>query len=69
MLILWPLAISSAQNLSRVILVEDLCKPIEVKKGMVHIHQIRARPSWMDSIVLFFKENVLPKGKSKADKV
>ena len=36
---------------------------------MAHIHQIRARPSWMDPIVLFLKEDVLPKEKSKADKV
>ena len=36
---------------------------------MIHIHQIRVRPSWMDSIVLFLKEDILPKGKSEADKV
>ena len=36
---------------------------------MAHIHQIRARPSWMDPIVLFLKEDVLPKEKSEADKV
>ena len=59
----------SAQGLPWVILVEDLCKPIEVKKGMVHIYRIGVGPSWMDSIVLFFKEDVLPKGKSKANKV
>ena len=42
------LATSSAQGLPRVILVEDLCKPTEVKREMVHIHQIRVGPSWMD---------------------
>ena len=36
---------------------------------MVHIHQIRVGPSWMDSIVLFLKEDILPKGKARADKV
>ena len=49
--------------------MEDLCKPIEVEKNTVHVHLIRAGPSWMDSIVLFLKEDVLPEGKSKADKV
>ena len=53
----------------QVILVENLCKPTEVKKGMVHIHQIRVGPSWMDSIMLFFKEDILPKEKSEVDKV
>ena len=63
------LAISSAQNLPRVILVEDLCKPTEVKKGVVYIHQIRMGPSWMDSIVLFLKEDILPEEKLEAYKV
>ena len=63
------LATSSAQGLPRVILVEDLCKPIEVKREMVHIHQIRVGPSWMDPIVLFLKKDILSKGKSEADKV
>ena len=63
------LVISSTQSLPRVILVENLCKRIEMKKEMVHIHQIRVGPGWMDSIVLFLKKDILPKGKSKADKV
>ncbi|XP_050264082.1 uncharacterized protein LOC126708304 [Quercus robur] len=62
------LAISLAQDLPRVILVEDLCKPIEVKREMVHIHQIRVGPSWMDPIVLFLKEDILSEEKSKANK-
>ena len=36
---------------------------------MVHVHQIKVGPSWMDSIVLFLKEDILPEDKSKADKV
>ena len=63
------LATSSAQGLPRVILVEDLCKPTGMKRGMVHIHQIKVGLSWMDSIVLFLKEDILPEEKSKADKV
>ena len=35
------LATSSAQSLPRVILVKDLCKPTEVGRNVVHIHQIR----------------------------
>ena len=36
---------------------------------MVPIHQIRVGPRWMDSIVLFLKEDVLPENKSEVDKV
>ena len=63
------LATSSAKNLPRVILVEDLCKPTELRGNVVHVHQIRVGPSWMDSILLFPKEDVLLENKSKADKV
>ena len=63
------LATFSLQSLPRVILIEDLCKPIEVEKNMVHVHQIRAMPSWTDSIVLFLKEDILPKSKFEANKV
>ena len=44
------LATSLAQDLPRVILVEDLNKPIETRETS-QIHQIRTRPSWMDSII------------------
>ena len=63
------LATSSAQSLPRVILVEDLCKPTEIVRNMVHIHQIRVGPSSMDFIVLFLKEDIMLEGKSKANKV
>ena len=36
---------------------------------MVHVHQVRVRPSWMDHIVLFLRNDVLLGDKSKADKV
>ena len=49
--------------------MEDLCKPIEIGAIMVHVQQIRVGPSWMDSIVLFFKQDVLPKNKSEVDKI
>ena len=52
------LATSSVQSLPRVILVENLYKPTEIKGEKVHIHQIRVGPSWMDSIVLFLKKDI-----------
>jgi len=63
------LATSLAQSLPRVILVEDLCKPTEVKKKVVHVNQVRVGPSWMDPMILFLKKDILPEEKSKADKV
>ena len=51
------------------ILVEDLCKPSNMERNVVHIHQIRVGPSWMDPIVLFLKEDVLPENKSEANKI
>ena len=39
------LATSSAQNLPRVILVEDLYKPTETRRETARIHQIRIGPS------------------------
>ena len=63
------LATSSAQSLSRVILMEDLCNPVKEEGNEVHIHQIRVGSNWVDSIVLFLKEDFLPKIKSEADKV
>ena len=40
-----------------------------MRREIVQIHQIRVGPSWMDYFVLFLKEDILPKGKSEADKV
>ena len=57
------------QSLPWVIFVEDLCKPTEMKWEIVQVHQIRVGPSWMDSIMLFLKKDILPEGKSEADKV
>ena len=52
------LATSSVQSLPQVIIVEDLCKPTEIGISVVHIHHIRVGPSWIDSIVLFLKEDI-----------
>ena len=66
---LTTLATSSAQSLPWVILIEDLCKPIEETGKAVHVHQVRVGPSWMDPIVLFLREDILPADKLEADKV
>ena len=63
------LATSLAQNLPHVILIEDLYKPTETRRETAQIHQIRARPSWMDSIIQFLREDTLPQERIKADKV
>ena len=62
------LATSSTQDLPRVILIEDLYKPTEIRET-AQIHQIRAGPSWMDSIIRFLKEDILPEKRIEADKV
>ena len=62
------LATSSAQSLPRVILVEDLRKPSGTL-DMVQINQVRAGPSWIDSIMQFLKEDILPEEKIETDKI
>ena len=54
------LATSSTQSLPRVILMEDLYKPSVTKREVIHVHQVRVGPSWMDPLVLFLKEDILP---------
>ena len=63
------LATSSAQNLSRVITVEDLSKPLGEKGNMIYVPHVRVRPSWMDPIIQFLSKDVLPEDKSEAEKI
>ena len=63
------LATSSAGKLSRIILVEHLSKASKVAKDMVRAHEVKVGPSWMDPIVTFLKDDILPEGKSEAEKV
>ena len=42
---------------------------INAKKDMVQIHQVRVGPSWMDPIVTFLKDDILPEEKSEAEKI
>ena len=48
--------------------MEDLHRPTEARE-VTQIHQIRLVPSWMDSIIRFLKEDILPKEKIEADKI
>ena len=63
------LATSSTQRLPWVILVKNLCKPTEGKVEILHVHQVKVGPNWMDPLVLFLNEDILPEEKSEADKV
>ena len=63
------LVTSSAQDLPRVILVEDLYTHTSVHHGTPRIHQIKLDPNWMDSISLFLENDVLPEEKFETDKV
>ena len=63
------LATSSAQDLPRVILVEDLHRPSGEVRNVIQVYQVRVGPSWMDPIALFLKEDVLLENKSEADMV
>ena len=63
------LATSLAQNLPRIILVEDLSRPSEEKGKMVCVTHVRVGPSWMDPIIQFLSKDVLPKDKSDAEKI
>jgi len=62
------LATSSAQNLPRIILVEDLHRPSTIA-NVVQINQVRMGPSWMDPVMQFLKEDILPEEKIEADKI
>ena len=62
------LATSSAQNLPRIILVEDLYRS-STTVNVVQINQVRTGPSWMDPIMQFLKEDILPEEKIKAEKI
>ena len=63
------LTMSSAQDLPRVVLIEDLYTPTSIHHGMSRVHQIKLGPSWMDSISLFLENDILPEEKSEAEKV
>ena len=57
---LTTLATSLAQNLPRIILVEDLGRPSREKGKMIYVPHVRVGPSWMDPIIQFLSKDVLP---------
>ena len=63
------LATSSAGGLPRIILVEHLSRANKVAKDMIRAHEVRVGPSWMDPIVTFLKDDILPEEKSEAEKI
>ena len=63
------LASSSAQSLPRVILIEDLYRPTEIKGVTAHVQQIMVGSSWMDPIISFLKEDTLPLEKLEDEKI
>ena len=63
------LATSSAGDLPRIILVEHLDRANKVAKGMAHIHEVIVGPSWMDPMVKFLKDDILPEEKLEAEKI
>ena len=62
-------ATSLAQNLPRVILIEDLCKPLGIRGNMICVYHVRIGPSWMDPIIQFLSKDVLLEDKSEAEKI
>ena len=62
------LATSSAQNLPRIILVKDLHRP-STTANVVQINQVRIGPSWMNPVMQFLKEDILPEEKIEANKI
>ena len=63
------LATSSAQNLLRIILVEDLGRPSGEKGKMVCVPHVIVGPSQMDPIIQFLSKDVLLEDKSDAEKI
>ena len=48
---------------------KHLSKASKVAKDMVRAHEVRIGPSWMDPIVTFLKDDILPEGKLEAEKI
>ena len=63
------LATSLAGGLPRIIFVEHLSRANEVAKDMIRAHEVKVGPSWMDPIVMFLKNDILPEEKSEAEKI
>ena len=67
--LLATLATSSTGQLRRIILVEHLGGASKVVKNSTRVHETKVGPSWMDPIVAFLKDDILPEAKSEAEKI
>ena len=63
------LATSLAGQLPWIILVEHLGRASKVAKNTTRVHEIRVGPNWMDLIVAFLKDDILPEAKLEAEKI
>ena len=63
------LATSSGLGLPQVITVEDLVAPSHDDQFSVRVHSIQVRPSWMDPLVSFLKQGLLPKDRGEVEKI
>ncbi|XP_065616036.1 uncharacterized protein LOC112016767 [Quercus suber] len=63
------LATSSDRDLPRTILVEDLHEPTGTGREAIQVHQIRESPCWMDALIGFLKDDILPEERKEADKI
>ena len=63
------LATSSVGKLPRIILIKHLSRVSKIAKDTIRAHEVRVGPSWMDLIVAFLKNDILPEGKSKAEQI
>ena len=49
--------------------VGKLPRVSKIAKDTIRAHEVRVGPSWMDLIVAFLKNDILPEGKSKAEQI
>ncbi|XP_075655165.1 uncharacterized protein LOC142625380 [Castanea sativa] len=63
------LATSLGSKLPQVVLAEDMINSNLASMPAVDIHSIQVGPSWMDPIVTFLKQGILPEDKTKAENV
>ncbi|XP_075633530.1 uncharacterized protein LOC142605991 [Castanea sativa] len=63
------LATSLGSKLPRVVLVEDMISSSLVNIPAVGVHSMQVGPSWMDPIVTFLKQGILPEDKTRVEKV
>jgi len=63
------LATSLRSGLPQVIIVEDLLVPGHSDQTPIGIHSIQVGLSWMDSLVSFLRDGILPEDKGEAEKI